>query len=94
MNKDSLTRLPDPVPDVWLNDFTQIMESTALDEFSHFGPAYGNFWPAHPCRLKPHDWQALRTEPGEWGTQIRRCQRCGAQVDQWINTAPPVRGKL
>ncbi len=91
-----LTKLADPKPDEWLADKKAIMTVTKGSRYDTFGPGYGNFWADRPCELFPHKWVVLGTTDQQTGypREVRRCQRCGSQVHQWIATLPPARGEL
>jgi len=92
MARYTLTRA-ETVP-VWVRDFTKVLVVPAGDP-TH--PNYGNFWSRLPCRVFPHTWEVLletETEFGRWRRQVRRCQRCGSQVHQWIGISPPTRGRI
>jgi hypothetical protein len=92
----TLERLPDPQPDEWLSDRTQMMQSARWYGYPYFGPTYGNFWARRPCRVWPHRWLALgqpkAAAEGPYARTVHRCQRCGSQV--FIGAVPtPVRGR-
>ncbi len=86
-------QLPNPPPDEWLADYTQMMQSAQWYGYKHFGPTYGNFWSPRPCRRRPHRWRDLGiprpTEPRP--RHVYRCQRCGSQIFI-LEVRPPARG--
>lgn len=92
---DGLTRLADPVPDVWIADTTQVLSCTRRNIP---GPAYGNFWSPNYCVARDHTWLVLMVTDQETGypREVRRCQnrQCGSQVHQWIEVSPPRRGAV
>lgn len=88
----TLTRLPDPQPEQWLPDYTQIMRSADWYGFEHFGWAYGNFWADAPCRVRRHRWLDLGQPKQEPHPRfVYRCQRCGSQIHV-RGVRPPARG--
>jgi hypothetical protein len=87
----TLVRLPDPKPEEWFTDYSQVMRSADWYGFRYFGYTYGNFWAERSCRIRRHEWRTLGRRRD--GRRIYRCQRCGSQTELGYPTKPPVRGK-
>ncbi len=90
---NGLHRLPDPVPDQWLYDTSQVMQTSPADPNGFV--KYGNFWGRRPCHWWPHNWYLLRYLGDDQNARaIRRCRRCGSQICTWAMITPPVRDVL